>query len=229
MNYQDNINLMSIFPKTWSQYVNREVLNKVNNDLVKLKLNNKNEFYPYNPDDIFRVFNLCDLKDIKVVILGQDPYYSNKTQANGIAFSVNKDIKTPPSLSNILKELRNEYDTMQEFGNLHNWVKQGVFLLNATLTVESGKPNSHQKIWDKFILHIMDVINNNCNHVIFVAWGKSALKKYSKIDINKHTILETSHPSPLSCYKTDNPFMGSNIFRKINKILESHNQSIIHW
>lgn len=231
MNYPERIDLEFYFPKTWSEHIELELLNKINNELIKLQFNTKNEFYPYNPNDIFRVFHECDLKNIKVVILGQDPYYSNKDQANGIAFSVNKSIKLPPSLNNILKELKNEYgniDTYQ-YCNLENWVKQGVFLLNATLTVECGKPNSHQKIWSHFISHIINVINDKCDRVIFVAWGKSALNKYSNIDTNKHIIIETSHPSPLSCYKTENPFIGSNIFRKINQMLELYNKTPINW
>lgn len=233
MNYPDNINLKSIFPRMWNEHIDLELLNKTNNELVKARSQTQNEFYPYNLNDIFKVFDLCDPQNIKVVILGQDPYYSNRDQANGIAFSVNQGIRNPPSLSNILKELKmeyeSEYNAIQEHGGLHNWVRQGVFLLNATLTVECGKPNSHQKIWDQFISHVIDVINNKCNNVVFVAWGKSALKKYDTIDTNKHMILETSHPSPLSCYKTDKPFIGSNIFRKINQLLESYNKTIINW
>lgn len=229
MNYPENINLKSIFPETWTKHINLELLNKTNDELERVRSLTQNEFYPYNLNDIFKVFNLCDLTSIKVVILGQDPYYSNKNQANGIAFSVNREIKYPPSLSNILKELGNEYGNLQNYDSLHNWVKQGVFLLNATLTVECGKPNSHQKIWNQFISHIIDVINDNCDGVIFVAWGKSALKKYANIDTNKHRILETSHPSPLSCYKTDKPFIGSNVFININRILESSNKVPIKW
>lgn len=221
MNYPSNLHLESFFPDNWKKYIDLCLLNTVSQ-----KLRQKSEsssIYPYNPNDIFKVFSLCDLENIKIVILGQDPYYSNKDQANGIAFSVNNSIKAPPSLRNILKESKSQDS------NLEKWVKQGVFLLNATLTVEEGKPNSHEKIWREFVTDVIRIINKHCNKIIFVAWGKFALKRYENVDKSKHIIIETSHPSPLSCYKTDKPFIGSNIFNNINEILVSENKNPIDW
>lgn len=233
MNYPDNFNLNALFPSSWGSYDNgfddnvklSQLLNEVNDRLIKIKSNSTVEFYPYNFNNIFKIFSLCKLEDIRVVILGQDPYYSNKTQANGIAFSVNDGVKIPRSLINIIKESQS---ITCNSGNLEKWVKQGVFLLNATLTVEQNKPNSHERIWNNFINHIIEIINRKNDRVIFVAWGKSALKKYKNIDRNRHIILETSHPSPLSCYKTDTPFIGSNIFAEINKLLMK-NDKCIEW
>lgn len=222
MNYSTNINLRCLLPKDWLQHISSEYIDEVSYKLQQEQLKNlKSEFYPYNQEDIFKIFHLCSLDNIKVVILGQDPYYSSKYQANGIAFSVNKDIIIPPSLKNIFKEV----GISPSHGDLTNWVNQGVFLLNASLTVKEGSPNSHKIIWNKFITHIINIINEKCENIIFVAWGKSALAQYSKIDLTKHSLISSSHPSPLSCYKTSNPFIGSKIFEKINQI----NNIQINW
>jgi len=230
MNYSDNINLIDLLPKSWLNYIDYTILTKVNIHLqTKIKeihsSNSSALIFPYNTIDIFKIFHLCDLKQIKVVILGQDPYYSNKYQANGIAFSVNNNVKIPPSLKNIFKELGKEYNS----GDLTHWVKQGVFLLNASLTVTEKQPNSHSIIWKEFIHHIIEIINTECDNIIFVSWGAFALNNYNTIDLNKHKLLSSSHPSPLSCYKTDKPFIGSNIFKNINELLQLYNKQIILW
>ena len=226
MNYSENINLEELLPNNWLKYIDKTVLNNVNNALqLAIKQNTKTCFFPYDIHDIFKIFHLCDLKDIQVVILGQDPYYADKCQANGIAFSVNKDVKIPPSLRNIYKEAKKESTS----GDLSDWVKQGVFLLNATLTVKEKYPNSHVFIWKEFINHIINIINKECDNIIFVSWGASAANKYINIDLNKHKILTSSHPSPLSCYKTDNPFIGSNVFKNINELLQLYNKKTILW
>lgn len=223
--YSHDIDFTNLICKEWLDVIDKNILEKTNNRLINLI--NKNEIYPFDINDIFKIFNLVKLNDIKVVILGQDPYYANKEQANGIAFSVNKHIiKIPPSLKNIFKELGN---TSLIDGDLSPWVKQGVFLLNSSLTVESNKPNSHLYIWQEFILHIISIINEKCTHVIFVSWGNSAKEKYKNIDTSKHIILESSHPSPLSAYKTDKPFIGSDVFNKINNILKKQNHKEIIW
>lgn len=222
MNYSTNINLKRLLPKNWLQHISSECIDEVSYKLQREQLKTpQSEFYPYNEEDIFKIFHLCSLENIKIVILGQDPYYSSKYQANGIAFSVNKDIIIPPSLKNIFKEV----EMSPSHGDLTNWVKQGVFLLNASLTVKEGSPNSHKIIWNRFITHIINIINEKCKNIIFVAWGNSALAQYSKIDLTKHSLLTSSHPSPLSCYKTSKPFMGSKVFEKINQI----NNVQINW
>jgi len=226
MNYSENINLEELLPNSWLKYIDKTILNNVNNALqLAIKQNTKTCFFPYDIHDIFKIFHLCDLKDIQVVILGQDPYYADKCQANGIAFSVNKDVKIPPSLRNIYKEAKKESTS----GDLSDWVKQGVFLLNATLTVKEKYPNSHVFIWKEFINHIIEIINKECDNIIFVSWGASAANKYINIDLNKHKILTSSHPSPLSCYKTDKPFIGSNVFKNINELLQLYNKKTILW
>jgi uracil-DNA glycosylase len=214
MNYTKNIDLKELFPQKWREHIDLSILNDVTKYLnIEKDKNNDSEFYPFNQNDIFKIFHLCNLEDIKVVILGQDPYHSSKCQANGIAFSVNQNVKIPPSLRNIFKEA----NIKPSHGDLSDWVKQGVFLLNASLTVTQKTPNSHEYIWRKFITHIIDVINEKCNNIIFVSWGNFALNRYSNLNLSKHKLLCSSHPSPLSCYKTDNPFIGSNVFTEINK------------
>lgn len=236
MNYPDDLNLSDLLHDSWLKYIDKNQLHIVNKSLLSEVQKNKNsEFYPYNVHDIFKIFNLCNLNNIKVVILGQDPYFSNKFQANGIAFSVNDNVKIPPSLRNIYKEIKssnilyNDNSSYQSTGDLSNWVKQGVFLLNASLTVKQKNPNSHEKIWKDFITHIIELIDHYCENIIFVAWGSSALNRYKNINLNKHIILSSSHPSPLSCYKTNTPFITSNVFNNINNILKSQNKTEIIW
>lgn len=226
MNYSKDISLETLLPDSWLQYVDKDLLKNLENSLQnEMNLNPKSYFFPYNQQNIFKIFHLCNPEDIKVVILGQDPYHSSKFQANGIAFSVNEKVAIPPSLRNIFKEA----GIQSKNGDLTSWVKQGVFLLNASLTVKEKTPNSHEGIWNKFITHIINIINERCDKIIFVAWGNFALNRYSNLDLNKHVLLTSSHPSPLSCYKTDKPFIGSDIFNKINQILEKSDKKTIEW
>lgn len=226
MNYSKDISLETLLPDSWLQYVDKDLLQNLENSLQnEMNLNPKSYFFPYNQQNIFKIFHLCNPEDIKVVILGQDPYHSSKFQANGIAFSVNEKVAIPPSLRNIFKEA----GIQSKNGDLTSWVKQGVFLLNASLTVKEKTPNSHEGIWNKFITHIINIINERCDKIIFVAWGNFALNRYSNLDLNKHVLLTSSHPSPLSCYKTDKPFIGSDIFNKINQILEKSDKKTIEW
>ena len=227
MNYVENIDLWELFPEYWKPHVDKSILDNTSRELCEKIKTCNSEFYPYNKSDIFKVFQLCKLSDIKVVILGQDPYYASKTQANGIAFSVHEGVPIPPSLRNIFKELGKQD---KNSGDLTHWVDQGVFLLNTSLTVKEKSPNSHLSIWKNFTEHIIDVINRNCDNLIFVAWGKSAEKHYENKNINnKHKIIVSSHPSPLSCYKTHNPFISSDIFNKINTLLAETNKKPIIW
>lgn len=171
-------------------------------------------YYPPR-EQVFRIIEELPLDKIKVVILGQDCYHS-EGQANGLAFSVNKDIKIPPSLRNIFKEIKCSFPkTVQSSGDLTPWVKQGVFLLNCALTVAPGKPGSHAKIWKEYTDSLIKEISENTNGVFFLLWGEFAKGKADLIDQNKHTILMAGHPSPLN---TSQPFVGCGHFEKLDFI-----------
>ena len=182
------------------------------------------EIFP-KKEMIFRCFNYFDPKDTKVVILGQDPYHG-KNQAIGLCFGVEQDCKFPPSLRNINKELMEDVNvSIEDKRDLCHWAKQGVLMLNASLTVLEKCPGSHMKFWRDFTKYIIDYINDNCESVVFLAWGAFAHKKMCDVDLNKHTMIVSSHPSPLSCtktYKIYPPFKGSRPFSKINNYLENN-------
>jgi uracil-DNA glycosylase len=179
--------------------------------------------------DMYNIFNalkLTALKDIKVVILGQDPYHE-QGQAMGLSFSVPKGIKIPPSLVNIFKEIKSEYGYELNTGDLTGWAKQGVLLLNAVLTVREGFANSHKdKGWEFFTDAIVKKVSKLTSGVVFILWGANARKKASLIDISKHLILESAHPSPLSAY---NGFFGCGHFKKANEYLEKQHKQQIDW
>lgn len=166
---------------------------------------------------VFRVFDLA-LEDIKVVILGQDPYH-NDNQACGLSFSVNDNVPLPKSLINIYKELENDLGIFPaKSGNLEPWFLQGVFLLNAVLTVEKNSPASHSKLgWEDFTDYIIKTISDKTNNVVFILWGAYARSKKSLIDESRHKIIESAHPSPLSAYRG---FFGSNVFSQTNSYLQ---------
>ncbi|BGI51370.1 MAG: uracil-DNA glycosylase [Buchnera aphidicola (Ceratovacuna japonica)] len=187
----------------------------------------KKNIYPSNKN-LFSAFKYTSFKKIKVVILGQDPYYK-EGQANGLAFSVNDGIKIPPSLRNIFKELKNSVNNFSypTHGNLSKWALQGVLLLNAILTVEENKPNSHKNIgWSKITDTIIKKISFYKKNIIFLLWGKIAQKKIDLINFKKHIILTSSHPSP---YSARHGFLGCNHFIKINEILTYFNKNNIDW
>jgi len=169
---------------------------------------------------VFRCFDYFNIQDTKVVILGQDPYHT-PNMASGLCFGVEPDQKTPPSLRNIQAELINDIGCDLKSKTLEYWSKQGILLLNSALTVVQHKPASHMKIWLPFTKYIIDYIDKNCNGVVFVAWGAFAYKKLMNVDKEKHTLIVSSHPSPLSAHKKlkDFPaFKGSKPFSKINQI-----------
>jgi uracil-DNA glycosylase len=178
-------------------------------------------------ENIFNAFTLTPFEDIKVVILGQDPYHG-EGQAHGLSFSVPVGTRLPPSLKNIYKEIST--DLGLEFGNngcLESWARQGVFLLNSVLTVESGKPASHAKIgWETFTDEVIRKISEHKNGVIFLLWGNFARSKKSLIDTKKHTVLESPHPSPFSAYSG---FFGSKHFSKANEKLKMQGLNTINW
>lgn len=176
---------------------------------------------------VFSAFEACNYADIKVVILGQDPYHE-VNQAHGMCFSVNPGIKIPPSLVNIYKELQDDVGCyIPNNGYLMPWAKQGVFLLNTVMTVEEGKANSHAgKGWEIFTDHTIQKINEKQTPVVFLLWGRNARNKASMIDHTKHLVLECAHPSPLSAY---NGFFGCHHFSKANAFLKEHGEEPIHW
>lgn len=172
----------------------------------------------YPPKElVFKVFDL-PLQDIKVVILGQDPYH-NPGQACGLSFSVNDGVPLPKSLINIYKELYADLGiTPAKTGNLEKWFKQGIFLLNSVLTVEEYSPASHSNVgWQDFTDYIIETISQKNNNVVFVLWGSYARSKKTLIDSSRHKIIESPHPSPLSAYRG---FFGSKVFSRINSYLE---------
>ena len=177
-------------------------------------------------EQVFRVFDL-PLKDIKVVILGQDPYH-NPDQACGLSFSVNDGVPLPKSLINIYKELHDDLGIKPaKTGNLESWFKQGVFLLNAVLTVEKNSPASHSKMgWESFTDYIIENISEKNENVVFVLWGAYARSKNKLIDPSKHKIIESAHPSPLSAYRG---FFGSKVFSQINNYLAENDRETINF
>ena len=177
--------------------------------------------------DIFNCFKLTDYNDVKVVILGQDPYHE-VGQAQGICFSVPNGIKLPPSLKNIYKELNSDLGLpIYTSGDLTKWAKRGVLLLNTVLTVREGQANSHKNCgWQWFTDQVIKKISNKDKPVVFILWGGNARSKKAIIDQNKHFIVESAHPSPLSAY---NGFFGSKPFSKTNKFLKENNLGEIVW
>lgn len=178
--------------------------------------------------DMFAAFKLTDVSQLKVVILGQDPYHG-PNQAHGLAFSVRPGVKIPPSLRNIYKELALEYDDfiIPEHGHLTAWAEQGVLLLNTVLSVVATKPNSHKKLgWQRFTDHVIEQISRHCQGVVFLLWGANAEKKAKLIDSNRHLILTAPHPSPLSAHRG---FLGCEHFKQTNQYLVQQGKTAINW
>ena len=175
---------------------------------------------------IFRALELTPFEDIKVVIIGQDPYH-NDNQANGLCFSVSENVATPPSLKNIFTELRNDLGVERTKKELDDWAEQGVLLLNATLTVKAHSPNSHKNLgWEQFTDFIIKEISDRKENVVIVLWGAFAQKKEELIDSSKHFIIKSAHPSPFSVYRG---FYGSKPFSQINGFLHAKEIESISW
>lgn len=185
-----------------------------------------NTIYP-PASQIFNAFDLCPFEQTKVVILGQDPYHG-PNQAHGLCFSVNKGIKMPPSLVNIYKELHQDLGIeIPSHGNLEHWARQGVLLLNATLTVQAHQAGSHQKKgWEQFTDAVIKTAAEQLNKVVFLLWGAYAQKKAQLIDANKHLILQSVHPSPLSAHRG---FFGNKHFSTTNDYLTANGKEAIRW
>jgi len=212
---------------TWT-----EILAPINNSAyfenlwqnVKREYSNSKCFPPKY--QIFRALELTPFEEVKVVILGQDPYH-NDFQANGLCFSVSEQVSAPPSLKNIFTELKDDLGITRTRTELEDWAKQGVLLLNATLTVKAHSPNSHKDLgWEIFTNHIIKEISDRKADVVFVLWGVFAQKKASLIDEAKHLVIKSAHPSPFSVYRG---FYGSRPFSKINTYLESRDKKPIAW
>ena len=182
--------------------------------------------YPPGPQ-IFHAFEATPFDKVKVVVIGQDPYHGPK-QAHGLSFSVQQGVATPPSLINIFKELHEDVGLpIPRHGHLENWAKQGVLLLNASLTVRAGEPMSHAKLgWEKFTNTVIEKVSDLKENIVFVLWGKFAQEKQSLIDDKKHYIIKSAHPSPLSAR---NGFFGSRPFSKINTFLVKKGIDPIDW
>lgn len=177
---------------------------------------------------IFNALNTTPLDRVKVVIIGQDPYHG-PNQAHGLSFSVQKGVALPPSLRNIFHELHNDLGVkIPKHGDLTHWAEQGVLLLNAVLTVEAAQPTSHQKRgWEEFTDHVIDVLNEKREHIVFILWGAYAQRKGQRIDQNKHLVLKAAHPSPLSANRGG--FFGCKVFSKTNNYLKQHGIEPIDW
>ena len=177
---------------------------------------------------IFNALNTTPLHQVKVVILGQDPYHG-ANQAHGLSFSVQRGVAIPPSLRNIFHELHSDLGVnIPKHGNLTHWAEQGVLLLNAVLTVEAGQPTSHQKRgWENFTDHVIDVLNQQREHIVFILWGAYAQRKGQRIDPNKHLVLKAAHPSPLAANRGG--FFGCKAFSKTNNYLKQNGIEPINW
>lgn len=186
----------------------------------------KGRIYP-PPKYIFHAFELCPYDTVRVVILGQDPYHG-KGQAHGLCFSVPDGVAIPPSLQNIYKEIHDDLGSaIPKTGNLEHWAKQGVLLLNATLTVSAGNPGSHQgRGWEEFTDAVIKNLSDTKEHIVFLLWGKYAQEKGKVIDGKKHLVLKAAHPSP---YSAANGFFGCKHFSKTNDYLKSIGEQQIEW
>ena len=214
----------------WKKSLKNELNEAYFHDLVEFLKNEKTSkrvVYPPGPL-IFNAFNLTDLDQVKVVIIGQDPYHG-PNQAHGLSFSVQKGIPAPPSLMNIYKEIQNDLGitNLKTKGDLTYWAQQGVLLLNASLTVRANQPNSHAGIgWHRFTDKVIQVLNDHCEHLVFMLWGNFAKEKGMQIDSRKHLILKAAHPSPFSA---DKGFFGCKHFSKTNEYLVKYGKAPIDW
>ncbi|MCX7548080.1 uracil-DNA glycosylase [Xanthomarina sp. F1114] len=215
--------------KTWLAFLAKEFNASYFKNLENFLDKEYSHYTCYPPKtDIFNAFNYCSLDKLKVVIIGQDPYHG-AGQANGLCFSVQNGIAHPPSLRNIFKELEKDMGlAYPKSGDLTKWAQQGVFLLNATLTVREGEAGSHQNQgWEKFTDTVIKQISDEKEHVVFLLWGGFAKKKAKLIDKKKHVVLESGHPSPLSANR--GYWFGNRHFSKTNSLLEQVGLKQILW
>lgn len=212
----------------WKEVIEQEQSKEYYQNLKKIVEQKYQTTKVYPPKEkIFNAFSLCKYENLKVVILGQDPYH-NPNQAQGLAFSTPKEIPNPPSMVNILKEIQEDVGISSCLdGDLTPWAKQGVLLINTILTVEHNLPKSHHKIgWEIFTDNIITHISQNFQGIVFLLWGSPAIAKTKLIDTKKHFVLTAPHPSPLSSYRG---FFGCKHFSKTNEILQSLHKEPIVW
>ena len=214
----------------WQTILSHEIQKPYFNDLLDDISQEYQTNICYPPKElIFSAFNYCSFKDLKVVIIGQDPYHG-KGEANGLCFSVNNDVRIPPSLRNIYRELSDDLGTifLPTSGNLEAWAKQGILLLNATLTVREDSPNSHKHLkWNVFTDAVIQKISDEKKNVVFLLWGAFAHKKGLKIDRTKHLVLQSGHPSPMSA--NQGKWFGNKHFSKTNSYLKNNYLTEINW
>ena len=219
--------MVNNLPRDWSVILepetNKEYFSKLSTFLDQEYVE-QSVFPP--KESIFEALNLCSFNDVKVVIFGQDPYHG-EGQAHGLAFSVREGVKVPPSLKNIYKELKSDLNIdPPDHGNLENWAKQGVLLLNSVLTVRKSEAGSHRKMgWESFTDAIVKRLNEQKKDLVFILWGKDAQKKAESVDREKHLVLECAHPSPFSARN----FHGNKHFSKANGFLKANKKRPIDW
>ncbi len=214
--------------ESWKKQLEKEFEKEYFKQLIAFVKSEYSQKRIYPPGSlIFSAFDHCAFEDLKVVIVGQDPYHG-PGQANGLCFSVADGVRHPPSLQNIFKEIKSDLGLdIPASGNLERWADQGVLLLNATLTVEASKAGSHQnKGWETFTDAVLDVVSQEKEHIVFILWGAYAQKKGSFLDQKKHLILKSPHPSPFSAHSG---FFGSKPFSKTNQYLTSKGLTCINW
>jgi uracil-DNA glycosylase len=214
----------------WQTILSDEIEKPYFQDLMKEVEDEYQNQTCFPPKDlIFSAFNNCSLENLKVVIIGQDPYHG-EGEANGLCFSVNDSVKIPPSLRNIFREMNTDLESIffPTSGNLESWAKQGVLLLNASLTVRKDNPNSHKHLkWNVFTDAVIQKISEEKENVVFLLWGSFAQKKGAKIDRTKHLVLESGHPSPMSA--NQGKWFGNKHFSQANEYLKNHNLRMIDW
>lgn len=214
--------------ESWKSRLSAEFSKPYFTDLIRFVRTEYATATVYPPGkEIFRAFDACRFQDVRVVIIGQDPYHG-PGQANGLCFSVREGVKPPPSLVNIFKEIKNDLGKpIPASGDLERWAQQGVLLLNATLTVRASAPGSHQnKGWEQFTDAVIELLSSQKEHVVFLLWGAYAQKKGAVIDRSRHCVLMSAHPSPFSA---DRGFFGSKHFSKANEYLRSRGLKEVVW
>ena len=214
---------------SWLKHLEKDFESDYMKDLksfLKSEYEKKKVIYPQK-SEYFRALDLTPVEQVKVVILGQDPYHG-PGQAHGLCFSVQQGVRFPPSLMNIYKERQSDLNfPIPESGDLTRWGEQGVLLLNSVLTVEKEKAASHQgQGWERFTDRVISIVNEQCPHVVFILWGSYAQKKAAFVDRSRHLVLESAHPSPLSSYRG---FFGSKPFSKANAFLVSKGLTPVNW
>jgi uracil-DNA glycosylase len=226
----DNNSILEYLNPDWHEFLKAEITKPYFENLM-ITLHKeyfKNECYP--PKElIFNAFNQCKLNDLKIIVVGQDPYHG-LGEANGLSFSVNHGAKIPPSLRNIYREISSDFNTvlLPNSGDLSHWSKQGVLLLNATLTVKRDQPNSHKHLnWQEFTNAVIENLSNKKEGLVFMLWGSFAKKKGEKIDRTRHLVLESGHPSPMSA--NQGKWFGNKHFSLANQYLIERKKTCINW